>query len=118
MLALPSHAKIWLHAAPTDMRKSFDGLCGLVLNAGLEVTSGDLFVFVNRARDRVKIMAFDGDGLAIWYKRLEAGRFQWPVGKDDRTPVPVDAAQMRLILDGIDLDSAKRRKRFQFSGNA
>lgn len=72
MLALPSHAKIWLHAAPTDMRKSFDGLCGQVLNAGFEVASGDLFVFVNRARGRVKIMALDGDGLAIWYKRLQA----------------------------------------------
>lgn len=120
MLALPPSVAIWFYAAPTDMRNSFDGLTGLVLGCGLEATSGDLFVFVNRARDRMKILGFEGDGLALWYKRLEAGRFEWPGqagnGAAAGTSVLINAQQLRLILDGIDLQSVKRRKRYHGPG--
>ena len=79
MIGLPPSLKIHVCVAPTDMRKSFNGLCGLaeyVLKQ--DPLSGHLFVFRNRIRDRLKVMVWDGDGLAIWYKRLEKGTFQLP----------------------------------------
>lgn len=76
------------------------------------MTDGALFVFVNRLRDRVKVLHFDGDGLAIWYKQLEQGRFELPASTSASDRVDLDATQLRLILDGIDLSSVKRRKRY------
>ena len=104
---------IYLYTAPTDMRKGFVGLCGLVEAASdLKVTHGGLFVFVNRRRDRIKVLHFDGDGLVLWYKQLEQGRFERPDAAPDADRILLDRAQLRLILDGIDLRSVKRRKRF------
>jgi transposase len=114
MLAFSDATPIYLFTAPTDMRKSFDGLSGLIeqhLGAS-SVTDGSLFVFVNRRRDRMKVMGFDGDGLAIWYKRLEAGRYELPMNPMGGGDVRIDARQLRLILDGVDLGSVKRRKRY------
>ena len=80
MISLPSSVRVFLHTPPTDLRKGFDALCGLVTTAfGQDPTSGHLFLFVNRRRDRMKILYWDRDGLAIWYKRLEnPGTFQIP----------------------------------------
>ncbi len=99
------------------MRKGFNGLCGLVETAAgaqapLDVTAGGLFVFINRARDRIKVLDFDRDGWTIWYEALEQGRFELPAASDR---VALDATQLRLILDGIDLSSVKRRKRYALS---
>ena len=74
--------------------------------------SGAWFVFRNRQGDKLKIIYFDGDGLAIWYKRLEQGRFQWPPIEEGRSSASIDASQLRLILEGIDLASVRRRKRW------
>jgi len=108
---------IWLYAGVADMRKSFDGLMGLIEQSGLtrrvEVLSGAWFVFRNRRGDRLKILYFDRDGLAIWYKRLERGRFQWPRIEGDRSAVTVEAGELRLILEGIDLESVRRRRRWR-----
>lgn len=118
MLSLTDATPIYLYTRPTDMRKSFDGLCGLIAahlaaeTGHADVTRGGLFVFVNRRRDRIKVMYFDGDGLAIWYKRLEQGRYQLPVCDAGRSSVTIDARQLRLILDGIDLTSVRQRKRY------
>ena len=72
MINLPHSVRVFLHAPPTDLRKGFDTLCGVVTNAfGQDPLSGHLFLFVNRRRDRLKILYWDRDGLAIWYKRLE-----------------------------------------------
>lgn len=115
MLSLPPQVRVFLCTKPTDMRKSFDGLTGLVEEVfGEELLSGHLFVFVNRRRDRVKILAWDRDGLAIWYKRLEAGTFQLPAHSADG--VELDAAELSLLLSGIDLASARRRKRYRRTG--
>ena len=104
---------IYLYTRPADMRKGFVGLRGLIESASdLNVTDGGLFVFVNRRRDRMKVLHFDGDGLICWYKQLEAGRFQLPASKPGADHAGIDATQLRLILDGIDLSSARRRKRF------
>src|SRR5690554_4072807 len=82
MLSFRGQAPIYLYAGAADMRKSFDGLLGLIEQAGMadaeQALSGAWFVFRNRRSDRLKILYFDRDGLAIWYKRLEQGRFQWP----------------------------------------
>ena len=76
---LPSAVRIFLCTRPTDLRKSFDGLTGLVQECfGQDPLTGHLFLFLNRRRDRIKILYFDRDGLAIWYKRLEVGSFQMP----------------------------------------
>ena len=114
MLHFTDATPIYLFTAPTDMRKSFDGLSGLIAMHfdSASVTDGSLFVFINRRRDRMKVMGFDGDGLAIWYKRLEEGRYELPMNPTDRSDVRIDARQLRLILDGVDLRSVKRRKRY------
>lgn len=79
MLNLPTTTRIFVYTQPTDMRKSFEGLSGIIEQVfDAQLLSGDVFVFVNRRRDRLKAMAWDGDGFWIWYKRLEAGTFQLP----------------------------------------
>lgn len=115
MLSLPPQVRVFLCTQPTDMRKGFDGLCGLVGEVfDQDVLSGHLFVFVNRRRDRVKLLAWDRDGLSIWYKRLESGTFQVPARQTDA--VELDAAELSMLLAGIDLTSARRRKRYRRVG--
>jgi transposase len=116
MITLPSSVRIFLCTRPTDLRKSFDGLTGLVQECfGQDPLTGHLFLFLNRRRDRIKILYFDRDGLAIWYKRLEAGSFQLPaaVAQDS---VELQPAQLAMLLSGIDLRGARQRKRFQLAG--
>ena len=76
-------------------------------------TSGHLFLFVNRRRDRLKILYWDRDGLAIWYKRLEKGSFQLPEVAPNAVSIEMSPTQLTLILSGIDLGSARQRKRYQ-----
>ena len=117
MINLPHTVRVFLHAPVTDLRKGFDALSGLVTSAfSQEPTSGYLFLFVNRRRDRLKILYWDRDGLAIWYKRLETpGTFQFPVVANDAVSVEMTPTQLTLILSGIDLRSARQRKRYQRS---
>lgn len=115
MLNLPPQVRVFLCTQAVDMRKSFDGLSGLVEEVFQgELLSGDLFVFVNRRRDRVKILSWDRDGLSIWYKRLEAGTFQLPGPADEA--VELDAAELAMLLSGVDFQSARRRKRYRPAG--
>jgi len=116
MILLPSAVRIFLCTRPTDLRKSFDGLTGLVQECFAEdLLTGHLFLFLNRRRDRIKILYFDRDGLAIWYKRLEAGSFQLPqAGPADG--VELQPAQLAMLLSGIDLHTARQRKRFRRVG--
>lgn len=117
MLSFQSQAPIYLYADVADMRKGFDGLLGLIEQAGMadaeQALSGAWFVFRNRRNDRLKILYFDRDGLAIWYKRLEQGRFQWPTVKPGQATLSIEASDLQLILEGIDLDSVRRRKRYR-----
>jgi transposase len=113
VIMLPATVRAFLCTRPTDMRKGFDGLSGLVQCCfGQDLLSGHLFLFVNRRGDRLKILYFDRDGLALWYKRLEAGTFQMPAaaGVDG---IELKPAQLAMILSGIDLESARQRKRFR-----
>lgn len=115
MISLSATARIFVHAVPTDMRKSFDGLCGIVkCEFRKDIFDGDYFVFFNRVLDRCKILLWDRDGLILIYRRLEQGRFQRP--SHDRlngTTIEIDATTLTLILSGVDLNTVKRRKRFR-----
>jgi transposase len=114
MISLPHPVRVFLHTPPTDLRKGFDALSGLVTTAfSRDPTSGHLFLFVNRRRDRLKILYWDRDGLAIWYKRLEKGSFQLPAVARDAVAMEMTPTQLALILSGIDLSSARQRKRYQ-----
>ena len=114
MISLHHPVRVFFHTPATDLRKGFDVLAGLVSSAfGQDPTCGHLFLFVNRRRDRLKILYWDRDGLAIWYKRLETGSFQLPVIDDDALSVEMSHTQLSLILSGIDLHSARQRKRYQ-----
>jgi hypothetical protein len=120
MLSLPASLRIFLCRRPTDMRKSFDGLMGLVQEVfEQDAVSGHLFVFINRRRDRMKMLYWDRDGLCIWYKRLEAGTFQsFPhvARGDGGDGIELSPTDLALLLEGIDLASARRRKRFRRAG--
>jgi len=109
MLTLPPSVKIYLATTRTDMRKGHDGLAALVVNElGADLFSGHLFVFVSKRGDRVKILAWDRGGLALWYKRLERGRFRVPKIDEDSKSIEVDAGELSMLLEGIDLSKVKR----------
>jgi transposase len=123
MLTLPTSLRVFAHRFATDMRKSFSGLVGLIESElGQQVESGHLFLFFNRRRDRVKILFFTGDGLVILYRLLERGTFETPQGWRERTlpdapsntpGIELRMSDLALILEGIDLASVKRRKRWR-----
>jgi transposase len=105
--------KIYLYAKPADMRKSFNGLHALVeAEFRRDIRTGDVFVFLNRRLDRIKLIHWDQDGLAIWMKRLERGTFQRPRCPPDVAQVEMDATDLSLLLSGIELASVKRRPRY------
>lgn len=113
MLALNPQIPIYLHTQPIDMRKSYDGLFGIVRqDLACDVRSGGLFVFFNLRLNRIKILYWDGDGLAIWMKRLERGCFQRPLRTSDGLHVMVPTSELQAILAGIDLKDIKLRKRY------
>jgi transposase len=120
MLKLPSlgeldrgmSGRIYLCTSPTDMRKGFDTLAALVKDfLGQDPLSGHLFLFVGRAKDRLKILYWDADGFALWYKRLEEGTFRMPRAGTDDASVELKASELAMMLEGIDLRSIKRTKR-------
>jgi len=112
MLAIPHTVRIFLCTQHTDMRKGFDGLSGIVRSfLKQEPLSSHLFVFRNRAGDKLKILYWDRDGLAIWYKQLEKGTFRFPATSADSPEI--DNATLLMILEGIDLNSVKRQKRYR-----
>ena len=94
----------------TDLRKGFDGLYGIVHDRlGLEVRSGHLFLFANARRNRLKILYWDGSGLWSCAKRLERGRFSWPVAEDQSNQVSLSQEELSLLLGGIDLKGTRRK---------
>ena len=107
MINLPPTVRIFLARDAADMRRGFDGLAALTVSA---LGQDPLFVFRNRRGDRLKILYWDRDGLAIWAKRLERGAFRFPPPRDGR--IEVTPAEMAAILEGIDLEHAKRGPRF------
>ena len=116
MLSLPTHTRVYLCATPVDLRKSFDGLSGLVESVFQKnVLDGHLFLFINKRRDRVKALWWDHDGLVLWYKRLERGTFETPRVSGDGDHLTLDATELAMLLGGVSLASARRRKRFSLA---
>ena len=120
MLTLAGSIRIFVCTQPADMRRSFDGLCGMAQELmQQDPLCGHLFVFRNRNRDRLKILYWDRDGLVIWYKRLESGTWQFPTdvraagSSNDNAGVEITAEELSLLLGGIDLQSVRRRRRYQ-----
>lgn len=122
MLRLPSlgemdrtlSVKVYLATGSTDMRKGFDSLAALVRDhLGHDPLSGSLFLFLGRRRDRLKVLYWDSDGFALWYKRLEEGTFRLPA-KNTGVSVELKASELAMLLEGIDLRSIKRRRRFAY----
>jgi hypothetical protein len=112
MLTLTPHVKIYVHLPPTDMRKSFDGLTGLVRSVfQAEPRDGSWFLFFNHRRDRVKILAWEPDGFSIWYKRLEAGTFENLRAVAEGLTREIDSTELALLLAGVSIQSAQRRRR-------
>jgi transposase len=116
---LSAAVRVFLCTRPTDMRKGFDGLQGMVREfLGQDPLSGHLFLFLNRRRDRIKLLWWDRDGLVIWYKRLEAGTFQQLDAGTSAGPssgeagIELSTTDLALLLTGVDLASARRRKRY------
>jgi transposase len=113
MIHLPASVRVYLCLTACDMRKSFDSLHTLVReNLNLDPFAGHLFVFVSRRRDRVKILYWDRDGFAIWSKRLEEGTYAVPLGDGEGSRREITAQELGAILSGIDLEQAKRHKRY------
>lgn len=114
MLTLPPSTRVFVATGHTDMRRSFDGLMGLVRDfLGGDPLSGHLFVFRNRSGDRLKILWWDRDGLAIFYKRLEEGGYAFPTPAGDVPQIEMTAADLQLVLQGIDPGQVKRSKRYR-----
>lgn len=106
--------RLYLYVKSVDMRRSFDGLHAIVQSEfKLNILTGDMFLFINKRRDRIKILWWDGDGMAIFMKRLEAGTYQLPKVASDQVSLIMDRTQVELLLSGIELSSVKRRKRYQ-----
>jgi transposase len=121
MLKLPSlgeldremPVRIYLCVAPADMRRGFDTLAASVKEfLKHDPFSGNLFLFVSRGKDRMKILYWEKDGFCLWYKRLEEGTFKLPSSKDAPMSVELKATELAMLLEGIDLKSIKRSKRF------
>jgi len=111
MLGIPSTTRYYVYSQPTDMRKSFDGLGGLVRDKiGKDLLSGDAFIFINKRRTLLKILVWDRTGFVIYYKRLEKGTFELPTST--AAHVEIEWAQLVMILEGVRLKSIRRNLRY------
>ncbi len=111
MLSFSSRQRYFLYRGVTDMRKGFNGLSGLVRqHLDHELLSGDVFIFLNRRGDRIKLLVWDRTGFVVWYKVLERGTFELPAGESDR--LEMSWTDIQLLLEGIEIKSVKRRKRY------
>jgi len=113
MFTLSSTLKFQLYSTPTDMRKSFDGLCGLIQNyLNQSPTSGDVFIFLNKNRNKVKLLHWSGSGFVLYYKRLEKGTFDIPAYDIEHGSIRLDYTQLVLLIDGISIANLQRKERF------
>jgi len=116
MLHLNSSTAYYWYNGAADMRKGFDALCGIVQqHMQANILQGGVFVFVNRKRNQIKLLTWEGDGLAIYYKRLEKGVYELPSITPDSRCASIDAVQLQLILQGILLTSVKKKVRFSLT---
>ena len=114
MIGFPTVSRYYLYRHPVNMQKSFTGLAGLVHNEiGGNLRSGDGFVFLNRRRTLIKILVWDRTGFVIYYKKLSSGTFEMPDGELGKKSIELSSSQLVLILEGVELKSARWRKRYR-----
>jgi transposase len=117
MLSLTSSLSYYLYRGHADMRKSFDGLSGLVQNElRRNALSGEVFIFVSRRRNTVKLLHWEGGGFVLYYKRLEQGTFEMPTFYPDSTNCQIKWSELMMMIEGISLKQIKHRKRFIDAG--
>ncbi|MFC6193589.1 IS66 family insertion sequence element accessory protein TnpB [Dyadobacter subterraneus] len=110
MLALSHSCRYFLYRSPTDMRFGIYSLAGLVRNElGFDPSSGDVFIFLGKRLNQIRLLQWDRDGFAMYVKKLEQGTFEWPKGED----ISITSQQLTLLLQGVMLDSVRLRKRYQ-----
>jgi transposase len=110
MLALSSSCRYFLYRRPADMRFGINSLAGLVRNQlGSDPMSGDVFVFLGKRGNQVRLLQWDWDGFALYIKKLERGTYQWPAGAD----TSITSQQLSLLLQGVMLESVRMRKRYR-----
>ncbi len=113
MFSLNQNHRFYLYHQATDMRKSFDGLSGLVTNQlGRNPLSGEVFVFVNRRRNCIKLLHWEAGGFVLYYKRLEKGTLEFPRLNDKKNGQEISWPQLVMIIEGISLKSIQKRKRY------
>jgi len=112
MLSISSAQRYFMYSGLCDMRKGFDSLCGLVREEfKMNPLSGDVFIFISRTRNRIKLLQWQRDGFAIYYKRLEKGSFELPVSTKEE--FSISAQQLMLVMEGIKLSSVRQLKRYE-----
>ena len=118
MLSVSSAYRYYLYRGVADMRKSFDSLSGIVRNElQKDPLSGEVFIFINKRCNQVKLLLWEGDGFSLYYKRLEKGTYELPSRNKAVTCVALGSDELMLILKGISLKSVRRRKRFSINEN-
>jgi transposase len=119
MFALTSSFNYYLYNGPTDMRMSFNGLCGLVQSRMIRnPLSGEVFIFINKRRDHMKLLHWEYGGFILYYKRLESGTFELPVHNTGELALPVYWPQLMMMVEGISLKYIKTRKRYLLTKTA
>ncbi len=114
MLHLSVSCNYYLHRNATDMRKGFDSLCGIVTSElKMNVLSGAVFIFMNKKHNQVKLLLWEGDGFAIYYKRLEKGTYELPLNNSNEKDFSITSEALQYILQGVSLKSVRKRKRYQ-----
>jgi transposase len=117
VFALSSSQRYFLYTGVADMRKSFDGLSGLVRqHMGCDPLSGDVYIFLNRRRTQIRLLVWDRSGFALYAKRLEGGRFEFPVAGGGAGSRSMRWDELVMILEGVSLRSVRRLKRFALPG--
>lgn len=113
MLHLPSTIRYYLYRAPADMRKGFDSLSGIVSSQmNQQVLDGSIFIFLNRNRTHIKLLLWEGDGFALYYKRLEQGTYELPLSDINTSSMNITHQQLQFILQGVALQKIEYRKRY------
>ena len=118
MFTLSTSNRFHLYSQPTDMRKSFDGLSGVVQNTlGNNPLNGDVFIFINRRRDKIKLLHWQGISFTLYYKRLEEGTFEVPGYDPQAGSITLSYAQLVMLVDGLTIKNIEKRKRYTPSEN-
>jgi len=118
MFSLSSTHKYWLYGQSTDMRKSFNGLSGLVRNELLgNPLNGDVFIFINKRRNKIKLLHWSGIGFTVYYKQLEKGTFELPDYDPSVQGIAINYTQLVMLIDGMVIKNVSRRKRYDYPLN-